>query len=176
MDAGHMDALAAARARNPHYQECPPGVANERVERPVLYGLIDFLIYVLLIFPFALANQSFFMLWTLTTPFAFLSAAMPVGPVSAWYWSKARAQTRPRVQPNVETLEALRARRLWLQQLALESVKVEAELLKDMDKAGELRYAFEAQIRQARDTRVQIGREMAKIDAQIMTLEISRSY
>ena len=178
MDAGRTDALAIAKARNPHYQEYPPGVANEPVARPVAYGLIDFLLYVVAIFPFASANQSFFVLWMLTIPFAFLSAVMPVGPVSAMYWRNARSGTRGRErQEQVEDQAvSLRARRQWLNELAVESVKVEAELKRELDKAGDLRFAFEAQMRQAKETRTQIGKEISKIDAQLATIEISRKF
>src|ERR1041384_1210595 len=95
LDAQYVDDLAVAKARNPYYREYPPGVGNEPIEMPVLCGLIDFLMYVLIIFPFALTDQILFFLWMLTIPFGFLSAVMPVGPVSAWYWRKSRASRAP---------------------------------------------------------------------------------
>lgn len=177
MNAGYVDELAMAKARNPYYRDYPPGVANEPVELPVLFGMVDFVIYVLAIFPFALANQSLFFLWALTIPFAFLSAVMPVGPVSAWYWRKTHADKKPTPLPVPEEVTiSLRARRQWLQELAVESVKVEAELTKELEKAGDLRFAFEAQIRQAQETRVQIGKEITRIDAELSKLEIRASF
>src|SRR3569832_56890 len=127
LDAGYVDELAIAKARNPYYREYPPGVGNEPMELPVVYGLVDFLIYVLLIFPFALSDQELFFLWTLTIPFGFLSTVMPVGPVSAWYWRKTRVVKQVAKKPviDAELLVQLRARRQWLQELAVESVKVE---------------------------------------------------
>jgi hypothetical protein len=174
LNAGYVDELALAKARNPYYRENPPGVANERVELPVLCGLVDFVIYVFAIFPFALANDALFFLWVLTIPFAFLSAVMPVGPVSAIYWRKLRATQRPIAKQGLseDHLISLRARRQWLEELAVESVKVEAELAKGLESAGDLRFAFEAQIKQAQDTRVLISAEIAKINAQLAVLEL----
>lgn len=176
LDAGYVDEIAIAKSRNPYYRENPPGVGNEPIELPVLYGLLDFLIYVLIIFPIALANHAWFFVWIATIPFAFLSTVMPVGPVSAWYWRKMRGP-RPTKSPipTEEQLTALRARRQWLQELALESIKVESELASEMDRAGDLRHAFEAQIRQAQQTRGQIGTEIAKIDSQLASIQVLRN-
>ena len=172
IDAAYVDEVAIAKARNPYYREYPPGVANEPVELPVLYGLVDFVLYVLVIFPFALSDQALFYLWALTIPFGFLSAIMPVGPVSYWYWQKTH---KSRVQKDAvaeDLLVTLRAKRQWLQELAVQSVRVETELSKELENSGDLRFAFETQIRQARETRSQIAVEMAKIETQITALEL----
>ena len=173
LDASYVDELAIAKSRNPYYRENPPGVANEPIERPVAFGLIDFFLYVLIIYPIAAANQALFLLWVLTIPFAFLSAVMPVGPVSAAYWSRVRTREKP-ARPLIEegVFVSLRARRQWLQELAVESVKVESELRKELENAGDLRFAFETQIRQAQETRAHIGKEIAKIDAQLDQIEV----
>lgn len=174
LNAGYADALAAAKARNPHYREYPPGVANERVELPVICGLIDFLIYVVAIFPLAQSDQSLFVLWMLTIPFAFLSAIMPVGPVSAWYWRRARQGVKPKVVAvDEDVLTQLRARRQWLQELAVESVKVESELRQELENAGDLRFAFETHIKQSQETRSTLTNEIQKLDAQIAAIEVN---
>src|SRR6476659_4036076 len=170
--AGYVDELAIAKARNPYYREYPPGVANEPVELPVLYGLVDFVIYVLLIFPFALSDQALFFLWALTIPFGFLSAVMPVGPVSYWHWHRSHHREPEKVSHPEELLVSLRAKHQYLQELAVQSVRVETELTKGLENAGDLRFAFETQIRQAQETRAQIAVEMAKIETQITALEL----
>jgi len=173
-DVGYVDALAAAKARNPHYREYPPGVANEHVDLPIVFGLIDFSLYVAAIYPLAIAYQACFFLWTLTIPFGFLSTVMPVGPASAWYWRRTHP-AKPKAAPQVDLAaleQQLLAKRQWLHELSVQSVHVVAELTTELENAGDLRYAFEAQIRQARTTRSQLELEITKIDAQLATLRI----
>ena len=174
LDAHYVDELAIAKARNPYYREYPPGVANEPVELPVLYGLVDFVIYVLLIFPFALSDQALFFLWALTIPFGFLSAVMPVGPVSYWHWHRTQHKHIEKVANSEEVLVSLRAKRQYLQELAVQSVRVENELSRELENSGDLRFTFETQIRQAQETRTQIAVEMAKIETQITSLELKQ--
>jgi len=173
-DVPYVDELAIAKARNPYYREYPPGVANEPVELPVLYGLVDFVLYVLVIFPFALSDQALFFLWALTIPFGFLSAVMPVGPVSYWHWQKTHKKPVENKPVADDVLASLRAKRQWLQELAVQSVKVENELVSELENSGDLRFAFETQIRQAKETRSQIALEIAKIDRELATLEIAQ--
>jgi hypothetical protein len=173
--AGYVDTLALERARNPHYEEYPAGVANERVDLPIVFGLVDFLLYVIAIFPFAAAYQACFFLWVLPIPFSFLSAVMPVGPVSAWYWRRTHPATSKHSSGrDMEALErSLIVRRQRLQELKAETVHVEAELIRELPKAGDLHFAFEAQIRQARQSRERIQNEIVRIDIELANLRIS---
>src|SRR4051812_8847657 len=127
LNRGYVDTLALERARNPPYQEWPAGVAGERMGVPAVFGLIGFLLYVLAIFPFAASSQSCFFLWILPIPFGFLSAVMPVGPVSAWYWRRGRAvRSNDQADKNLEDLEqSLIVRRQRLQELRADTVHVE---------------------------------------------------
>ena len=167
-----IELLPLERSVKPYYREYPPGVANEHVDLPIVFGMVDFLLYVVAIIPLAAANQSLFFLWVLTIPFGFLSTAMPVGPVSGWYWRKAHA-ARP-AEDSYELESALLAKRQKLYELVAETVKVEAELTRELPKAGDLHFAFEAQIRLARQARERITKEMTLIDIQLANLRISR--
>src|SRR5579885_1836122 len=128
LDAGYIDTLALEHARNPHYREYPPGVANEPVELPIVFGLVDFVIYVFAIYPLAAAYQACFFLWAATIPFGFLSAVMPVGPVSAWYWRRTRVVQTLKPAPFESPEQELLRKRHRLQELAVETVRVEKEL------------------------------------------------
>src|SRR2546423_11452298 len=128
LDAGYVDYVALERQRNPFYRENPPGVANEPVELSIVFGMADFLLYVLAIYPLASAFQACFYLWCLTIPFGFLSTVMPVGPISTWYWRRShpRQTLKPIGDLGVWQQELL-ARRHQLQAFAVETVMVENE-------------------------------------------------
>lgn len=171
--AGYVDSLPLERAsRNPDYREYPPGVANERVEMQVVFGLVDFVLYVCAIYPLANAYQACFFLWAIPIPLGFLSTVMPVGPASGWYWRK----THPAKQesaPSLKVVErALLARRQKMLDLAAQTVNVEAELTKELPKAGDLKHAFEAQIRQARQARDRVHAEIARIDIELAKIHL----
>jgi hypothetical protein len=171
-DLGYVDELAAARARNPYYREYPPGVANEPVDRPIVFGLLDFFAYVLAIYPLAAAHQACFFLWVVTIPFGFLSTVMPVGPISAYYWRYLRPNPdKLAIQDLESTRQQLITRLNALKELLVESFSIEKELNKELPNAGELRFAFETHIRQTRETREQLRREIQRVEEKIATMQ-----
>lgn len=174
MGAGYVDSLPLERAsRNPHFREYPPGVANERVEMPVVFGMVDFLLYVLAIYPLASAYQACFFLWALPIPLGFLSAVMPVGPASALYWRRTHpSKPAARTQSLDEIERGLISRRQRMQELEADTVHVEAELTRELPKAGDLHFAFETQIRQARQARDRIHAEIVRIDIELAKLRM----
>ncbi len=172
--AGYVESLPLDRAsRNPHYREYPPGVANERVEMPVVFGMVDFVLYVLAIYPLASAYPAFFFLWALPIPLGFLSTVMPIGPASAWYWRRHHLATPFARARSLEEFErTLIARRQRLVELESDAVGVEAELTRELPKAGDLHFAFEVQIRQARQARERIHSEIVRIDIELVKLRM----
>jgi hypothetical protein len=174
MGFGNGDSLPLEHAsRNPYYREYPPGVANERVEMPVVLGMVDFVLYVLAIYPLASAYQACFFLWALPIPLGFLSAVMPVGPASAWYWRRTHPRQRTARLESLEEIErGLIARRQRMQELEAETVSVEAELTRELPKAGDLHFAFEVQIRQARQARERVHAEIVRIDIELAKLRM----
>src|SRR5438309_924690 len=90
VDAEPADALAAMKVGNPYYREAH-APEDKPIELGVVFGMLDFLLYVFAVLPLAHASSAYFFLWVSTIPFGFLSAAMPVGPLSALYWRSTRS-------------------------------------------------------------------------------------
>ena len=173
MDAGYLDDLVRAEHEGKRNNEPLPDFV-EIVDGRVAAGFCDFLLYAFLVYAVASANQSFFFLWILTIPFVFLATVMPIGPLSSWCWNRSRNTGAKRVTSDVDVLQALIARRQRLLELAYESATVEAELIQDLPTAGDLKYAFETQIRQAQETRGRIRRELTRLEGQIAEAEIEK--
>jgi hypothetical protein len=162
-----VDTLLLADAQRRRRDE--PGPEVETIDRRVLSGFADFLLYALLVYPLAMAHRELFFLWICTIPFVFLATVMPVGPISSFYWGRQQLHTAlpSSDDPNADLEHRLLARRQRLQELYNDTVHVEAELQQDMPNAGDLKFAFEAQIRQAQETRSRIQKEMERLDVQL---------
>jgi hypothetical protein len=137
-----------------------------------LCGFADLTFYVLIVALLVAFDRGLFGLWTVIAPLGFLMTCVPIGPVSAAYWSGARAVARRSLASTLQEseLQFIEAR-MVLKALECETVKLESEVLAIHPQPELIHRPLRCELDKTRDLRSRIEFEIVRVDGQLSYIQ-----
>lgn len=147
--------------------------SEEQDRNVIACGFADIAFYAVILAVLVAVDRQLFGLWAAIAPLGFLMTCMPIGPVSAAYWSGSRAVERHRRRANSlqEAEQVWIEARMMLKALECETVRLESEVLALHPEPESIHPPLRHELDQTRVLRERIQFEIVRVDGQLAFIQ-----